>query len=145
MLINQWRHLLFKMYFFYFRSDQPQPTQPTANSCFKFPQIPKLFQILPRSPTHTLLEQVGPHCVGPLSSESPAAMWGFGWLVVYSRGIIVGHWNKERRTNLISLQCHTNSHGFHILVVCSSFHGYRKPFLCHFFTSKVTLCPGGTQ
>lgn len=87
-----------------------------ANSCFEFPLNPCGFHLLPWSQTHTPWDHKSvPIVREPPRSKIPGAMWGFGWLASAFRRITVRPRNKEGGMNLISPQCHSNSHVFHTL------------------------------
>lgn len=65
---------------------------------------------------HTHHETTGssPLCWAP-AERKPGSYVGF-WMACFCfRGITVQLWNKEGCMNLISPQCHTNSHVFHTL------------------------------
>lgn len=64
--------------------------------------------------THYQNTGLSPLCWAP-AERKPRSYVGFWVACVYFRGIMVQLWNKEGGTNLISLQCHTDSHVFHTL------------------------------
>lgn len=66
------------------------------------------------TPTHYQNRGLSPLCCAP-AEWKPWSYVGFWVACVCFRGIMVQLWNKEGGMNLISLQCHTNSHVFHTL------------------------------
>lgn len=116
-----------------------------ANSCFEFLLNPCGFHHLPWSQTHTPWDHRSvPIVREPPRSKIPGAMWGFGWLASAFRRITVRPRNKEGGMNLISPQCHTNSHVFHTLGRLLLLTLTSPPPLGNLFCApNVTLCPGG--